>query len=134
MGAANAPFPRTREFSAMLRFALGLAVVTLMASAAMAMEPAKTMDTSLGKVGTGADGMTVYAFDTETKCAAMSAWVDQCIENWPPRFAAEGAMAEGEWTRVDVKDKDGAMKKMWAYEGWPLYLWVKDTKPGDVTG
>jgi predicted lipoprotein with Yx(FWY)xxD motif len=23
---------------------------------------------------------------------------------------------------------------MWAYEGWPLYLWVKDTKPGDVTG
>lgn len=27
---------------------------------------------------------------------------------------------------------DGTMQ--WAYEGKPLYLWTKDTKPGDVTG
>ena len=23
---------------------------------------------------------------------------------------------------------------MWAYDGMPLYYWVKDKKPGDVTG
>ena len=22
----------------------------------------------------------------------------------------------------------------WAYDGKPLYLWIKDTKPGDMTG
>ena len=24
--------------------------------------------------------------------------------------------------------------RSWAYKGWPLYLWIKDTKPGDTTG
>jgi predicted lipoprotein with Yx(FWY)xxD motif len=118
----------------MIRIAAGLAALIVMASAALAMDPAKTMDTSLGKVWTDQNGMTLYVFDKDTKGATMSACVDQCIVNWPPFLAAEGAMAEGEWTLVDVKDKDGAMKKMWAYEGWPLYLFVKDTKPGDVTG
>ena len=78
--------------------------------------------------------MTLYTFDKDTKGAAASACMDKCIANWPPFLAPEGAMAEGEWTIVDVKDADGAMKKMWAYEGMPLYLFVKDTKPGDVTG
>src|SRR3970282_106858 len=53
--------------------------------------------------------MTLYTFDKDTKGAAMSACVDKCIENWPAFLAADGAMAEGEWTLVDVKDKDGAM-------------------------
>jgi predicted lipoprotein with Yx(FWY)xxD motif len=117
----------------MKRIALSLAAV-LVAAAAYAAEPAKTMDTSAGKVYSDQNGMTLYTFDKDTKGVAMSACVDKCIENWPPFLAADGAMAEGEWTLVDVKDKDGAMKKMWANEGWPLYLYVKDTKPGDVTG
>ncbi|MCY1368458.1 Secreted repeat [compost metagenome] len=25
-------------------------------------------------------------------------------------------------------------KKQWAYKGWPLYYWAKDTKAGDKTG
>ena len=118
----------------MIRIAVGFAAAALMATAAMAMEPGKD-DGYLARHGlVDQNGMTLYTFDKDTKGATMSACVDQCIENWPPFVAAEGAMAEGEWTLVDVKDKDGAMKKMWAYEGWPLYLWVKDTKPGDVTG
>jgi predicted lipoprotein with Yx(FWY)xxD motif len=117
----------------MKRIALGLAAV-LLAGSAWAADPAKTMDTTLGKVWTDQAGMTLYTFDKDTKGAAASACVDKCIVNWPPFLAAEGAVAEGDWTLVDVKDKDGAAKKMWAYEGWPLYLWVKDTKPGDVTG
>ena len=31
-----------------------------------------------------------------------------------------------------VQRKDGTMQ--WAYDGKPLYLWKKDTKPGDMTG
>ncbi|HET7715138.1 MAG TPA: hypothetical protein VFK86_05885 [Bauldia sp.] len=118
----------------MIRLALGLALAAFSATAAIAMDPAKTMETSLGEVFVDQNGMTLYTFDKDTKGAAVSACVDQCIVNWPPFLAPEGAVAAGEWTLVDVKDKDGAMKKMWAYDGWPLYLWVKDTKPGDVTG
>ena len=25
-------------------------------------------------------------------------------------------------------------RKQWAYKGKPVYLWSKDTKPGDTTG
>jgi predicted lipoprotein with Yx(FWY)xxD motif len=118
----------------MKRFALGLAAVLLAVSAAYAADPAKTMDTKVGKVWTDQNGMTLYTFEKDTKGGTSSACKGQCIEKWPPFLAAEGAMAEGEWTLVDVVDKDGASKKMWAYEGWPLYLWVEDLKPGDVTG
>ncbi len=117
----------------MIRLAAGLAAV-LMASAAYAADPAKTMETSLGLVWTDANGMTLYTFDNDTRGAAASACAGQCIENWPPFLADAGAMADGAWTLVDVVDKDGATKQMWAYDGWPLYLWVKDEKPGDVTG
>ena len=36
----------------------------------------------------------------------------------------------GDWTLV-TRPK-GTMQ--WAYKGKPLYAWVKDTKPGDITG
>ena len=50
--------------------------------------------------------------------------------NWPPLMASDGATADGDFTLVDRTDGG----KMWAYKGWPLYLWVKDAKPGDMTG
>jgi len=31
-----------------------------------------------------------------------------------------------------IAREDGS--KQWAYKGKPLYLWVKDHKPGDATG
>jgi len=118
----------------MKRFVLGLAAGLLFAVGANAAEPAKWVDTSLGKVLADENGMVLYTFDKDTKGAAKSACGGDCIVNWPPFIAAEGAMAEGEWTLVDVVDKDGAARKMWAYDGWPLYFWIKDTKPGDTTG
>jgi predicted lipoprotein with Yx(FWY)xxD motif len=129
---AAGPKPK-KGVKAMIRIALGLAAV-LVAGSAYAADPAKTMDTSAGKVWADDKGMTLYTYDKDSKGAAASACVDKCIVNWPPFLAPADAKADGKWTVVDVKDKDGAMKKMWAYDGWPLYLWVKDTKPGDITG
>lgn len=111
----------------------GLTAVVLAVAAAAAAEPAKTMDVSL-KAYTDQNGMTLYIFKKDTKGADTSACTDKCIEAWPPFLAAADAKAEGEWTLVKVKDKDGADKMMWAYEGWPLYTYVKDKKPGDATG
>ena len=45
-------------------------------------------------------------------------------------MAATEAKAEGEWTIVERSDG----KEMWAYEGKPLYMFVKDKKAGDMTG
>lgn len=88
----------------------------------------KTMDIGGKAVLTDANGMTLYTFDKDT--AGVSNCYDACADNWPPLFAAEGAAAEGDFTLVTRTDG----KMMWAYEGLPLYLWVKDQKPGDTTG
>ena len=112
----------------MKRLLIGVAAAALMTSAALAMEPAKTMDTSIGQVFATSDGMTLYTFDKDE--SGVSNCYDQCAANWPPFMAASGAMADGDWTLVTRKD--GSM--MWAYDGMPLYTFVKDTKPGDVNG
>jgi predicted lipoprotein with Yx(FWY)xxD motif len=80
------------------------------------------------EVITDANGMTLYTFDKDT--AGVSNCYDKCAVNWPPAMAAADAAAEGDYTIV--KRTDGT--QMWAYKGLPLYLWVKDTKPGDTTG
>jgi predicted lipoprotein with Yx(FWY)xxD motif len=107
-----------------------LAGALIAASAALAQTaaPAKVADTSKGKALVDAKGMTLYTFDRDA--AGKSACNGQCAQNWPPLMAAANASASGDWTVV-TRD-DGS--KQWAYKGKPLYLWVKDTKPGEVTG
>lgn len=104
------------------------AALFLVVAPAFAAEPAKTMDTSAGKVYTDEKGMTLYIFDKDE--ANKSNCYDDCAKNWPPLMAAADAKPEGEWTIVERKDGT----KMWADDGKPVYTFVKDTKPGDVTG
>ena len=103
----------------------GLVLAGLVPAAA---QPAMTGDSSLGPILTDSNGMTLYTFDKDE--GGASACAGQCAENWPPLVAAADAQSEGDYT-VITRD-DGT--KQWAYKGKPLYLWVKDTKPGDVTG
>ena len=90
--------------------------------------PVKEMDTSAGKIYTDASGMTLYTFDKDE--AGKSNCYDKCAVNWPPFIAGADARAEGGWTVVDRTDGT----KMWAYEGKPLYYYIEDKAPGDVTG
>ena len=103
----------------------------LLASAALALpglafaaEPAMTKD------GMFVDhkGMTLYTFAKDAGGKSMCN--DKCAANWPPLMAASGDKAMGEWTVI--KRDDGSMQ--WAYDGKPLYTFVKDAKPGDMTG
>ncbi|QVQ26587.1 hypothetical protein [Achromobacter deleyi] len=73
-------------------------------------------------------GMTLYTFDKDS--AGKSVCVDQCAKAWPPVAAAADAKPMGDLT-VITRD-DGS--KQWAHKGKPLYLFAKDTKPGDKTG
>jgi len=105
---------------------MGLLAAT--ALSAFAAEPAKMVDTKMGKILADAKGMTLYTFDKDamgkSNCDAA------CLKKWPAFHAAAKAKAEGEWSLV--KAADG--KEMWAYEGKPLYTFAGDKKPGDMTG
>jgi len=110
----------------MKRIAMTMAAM-LLAGAAFA-DPAMVADTAMGKTFVDAKGMTLYTFDKDAD--GKSACNGKCAENWPPLMAEGDAMDMGEWT-VITRD-DGS--KQWAYDGKPLYAWIKDAKPGDVTG
>lgn len=77
---------------------------------------------------TDANGMTLYTWDNDEE--GVTNCYDQCAANWPPLVAADDAAADGDFTLVERTDGT----QMWAYQGEPLYLWVKDEAPGDTTG
>jgi len=112
-----------------LGLCMGFVAAVAMVSAANAMEPAMYADSSLGKVLVDTKGMTLYVFDKDTK--DTSTCYDACAKAWPPYLAKKGEKAKGEgWTMI--KRKDGT--EQWAYDGKPLYLFVKDMKAGEAMG
>ena len=108
-----------------LVFALALAACSSMGGMGMTDMPAKkAADGTL----TNAAGMTLYTFDKDEKDKTNC--YDKCAVAWPPLAAAADAKADDEWTIVDRTDGT----KMWAYDGKPVYTFIKDKKAGDVTG
>jgi len=93
---------------------------------AMAGAPVKVKDAVL----TNEAGMTLYTFDRDVADSGKSVCNGPCAKNWPPVTASADAKGTGDYSVV-VRD-DGS--RQWAYKGKPLYLWVKDQKPGDRTG
>lgn len=103
-----------------------MAVLVGCAGMASAEAPVKTADGTL----TNAAGMTLYTFDKDPTGGGKSACNGPCATNWPPLLAQDGEHASGKYSIV--KRDDGTQQ--WAYMGKPLYLWMKDKKPGDKTG
>jgi predicted lipoprotein with Yx(FWY)xxD motif len=83
-----------------------------------------------GGVLVNSAGMTLYTFDKDPAGSGKSVCTDKCAGLWPPLFAAADAKTGGDYTII-TRD-DGS--KQWAHKGKPLYLWIKDQKPGDKTG
>jgi predicted lipoprotein with Yx(FWY)xxD motif len=117
----------------MRRFLIALAAVVLSACSTMegmmGSAPATPTKTA-GGVLTNSAGMTLYTFDKDTGGSGKSVCNGPCATNWPPLMAAADAKPSGDYT-VITRDDGG---KQWAYKGKPLYLWIKDSKPGDKTG
>lgn len=116
---------------------LGGAALALLATSAFATDylggAVKSTDIGGKMVLTNAAGMTLYTFDKDVQGSASNCYDEgdsKCATNWPPLFADAAAVAEGDFTIIDRKDGT----KIWAYKGWPLYLWIKDTAPGQTTG
>ena len=108
-----------------LAWAIGLSIPAL-AHSATAGAPVVVS----GGILTSQQGMTLYVFDKDVANSGKSACNGPCATNWPPLMAAEGALPSGDYSIV-VRD-DGS--RQWAVKGKPLYLWIKDQKPGDTTG
>ncbi len=113
-----------------MRMVVGLsaALLAFSASLSFAADPAMVMDSSMGKIFSDSKDMTLYTFDKDEK--DKSNCYDQCAVNWPPFTPMADAMAEGDWTIIDRTDGT----KQWAYDGKPLYTFIQDKKPGDMTG
>jgi len=79
---------------------------------------------------TGANGMTLYTFDKDTVGSGKSVCNGACATNWPPLMAMDTDKASGNYSLVTRDDG----KKQWAFQGKPLYYWIKDSKAGDTTG
>jgi len=90
----------------------------------------KSVTTSAGnKVLTTAQGFTVYEFaiDTPTKSNCNAT----CLSFWPALTGMpSGSGLSG--TFGTIKGTGGITQA--TYDGHPLYLFVKDTKPGQISG
>ena len=98
--------------------------------AALLALPALAQDAPARKSGgilVDTKGMTVYTFDKDS--AGKSACTGRCAENWPPVPAPDGNLSA---PYSAVIRADGT--RQLAYNGKPLYTFVKDRKPGDRTG
>jgi predicted lipoprotein with Yx(FWY)xxD motif len=128
---ATAPAEKTMKQG----YRFGVAAAIMLAAAAVSYSaqadeygPFKEMKTSAGTVLTDPKGMTLYTYDKDA--AGTSNCVDQCATNWPPAMATASDKPVGDLTII--KRPDGTMQ--WADDGKPLYTFIQDKKPGDVTG
>jgi len=110
------------------------------ASAAGASSPASgAADVNLGTAGsgpilTGASGLTLYTHTGDS--ATASTCTAGCATAWPPLTVKGGGQptaATGVTGTLGTLTRDDGSIQV-TYNGKPLYFWMSDTKPGDVTG
>lgn len=127
-----------------------VAAVPVMAAAAGEAKFTVQQSDEFGAYIADADGRALYMFTADTQGQeeqnAASNCYDACADAWPPLLSEE-AMAEDE---PMMEEKPQAGKKInkqlvgtiertdgttqLTYNGWPLYYYVRDTGPGEVTG
>jgi predicted lipoprotein with Yx(FWY)xxD motif len=109
------------------------ALLTLAGCDSMGMKPAMATPApamAMNGMLVAPSGMTVYTFDKDTAGSGASACNGPCATLWPPLVAQADAAPTGDYTVVTRADGS----RQWAYKGWPLYTYSKDTKAGDATG
>jgi predicted lipoprotein with Yx(FWY)xxD motif len=88
---------------------------------------------TLGSFLVDSKGMTLYLYTKDSPNTSNCYTV--CATAWPPLLTS-GAPVAGTGVNAAMlgttKRTDGTMEV--TYNGWPLYYWVNDKKPGDTTG
>ncbi len=111
---------------------LGLSWMSERASAAQDVK-LQVSDQGPGDHLTDAKGMSLYLFEADGKLE--STCYDACAKAWPP-LLTNGEPTAGQGVDksllATLKRKDGSTQA--AYNGRPLYHFVKDKQPGDMKG
>jgi predicted lipoprotein with Yx(FWY)xxD motif len=92
-----------------------------------------TADSELGTIVVDGEGLTLYILTADEQGA--STCYDDCAGAWPP-FTSDGgpqAEAEVDASLLGTTDRDDGTTQV-TYGGWPLYYFIQDAAPGDVTG
>jgi predicted lipoprotein with Yx(FWY)xxD motif len=88
--------------------------------------------TSLGNVLVDGKGMTVYMLTSDkpnkSNCSG------QCLTYWPPVAAQKSGTKSPGVTAAVGSTKSTAGSLMATAAGWPLYTYISDKSPGQVTG
>ena len=90
-------------------------------------------ETALGSVISDPDGFTLYLFVPDQR--GTSTCDADCIESWPPVPSGDATAVSGSLDAKligSVTRPDGPPQL--TYNGWPLYRFVGDTRPGDTNG
>jgi len=110
------------------------ALVALALAPASAVRVETAYSPAYGTYLTDGNGMTLYLFTVDepgkSNCSAG------CAAIWPPLLVPEGEALEVPAQIAGgfgiIRREDGTRQV--TYAGWPLYLWVVDRQPGDITG
>jgi predicted lipoprotein with Yx(FWY)xxD motif len=99
----------------------------------------KVSSSKLGPIMTDEKGMSLYMFTPDAP--NVSVCEGNCLTAWPP------IMLKANETLADVKLEGGNLRRsklgvamrfdgsrQVTYNGWPLYYWIRDKVPGDVSG
>jgi predicted lipoprotein with Yx(FWY)xxD motif len=90
-------------------------------------------NSSLGSILVNSAGRTLYLFKADV--GAKSACTGACAAAWPPLLATGNPTAGTglSASKLGTITRSGANRQV-TYNGHPLYLFIKDTKPGQTTG
>ena len=90
-------------------------------------------NSSLGSILVNSKGRTLYLFKADV--GAESACTGACASAWPPLLATATPTGGSRMiaSKLGTTIRSDGTKQV-SYNGHPLYLYIGDKKPGDVTG
>jgi len=90
-------------------------------------------NSSLGSILVDSSGRTLYLFKADV--GTNSACAGACATAWPPLLATDKPTVGTGLTasKLGTITRPGGNRQV-TYNGHPLYLFIKDKKPGDVNG
>ena len=94
----------------------------------------KAADSALGPIVVDQKGRTAYYFTKDTANSGKSACAGPCLQAWPPITTTSGTPSvDGISGKVGTIALTDGTKQI-TINGMPIYLFAKDTGPGDLKG
>ena len=91
-------------------------------------------DSSIGQYLINATGHALYTYTQDTPSSGSSSCNGGCIAAWPAFYTANITVQSGINASKfgTITRAGGAMQT--TYNGWPLYFYKGDTRPGEASG